>query len=517
MKKPRHRLNHGDDNNGMIRGAGSLAHRAVNTVTKPVKHYLRHELDEADQDNAAIQSIKTGTDTGRMIHASKRHENVGDGPHAKAAAETKKHDHPAQTERQKKDRIKAFNRKRQNKQTVMKRREGKTEGVGSISDAVKRVFSKSYSRGSGASSGSKHKGGIVILSIGGVFLVIVLAIFGGAAVLFQGGGTPVVETTYGSSDADIYAAENELCRLEDNLNSQINSFEKTHPGYDEYEYQIDEIEHNPYALTSYLEARYGAFTMNDSIKAEIGRLFKAQYTLTVSEKTEKRTRMETMNGTRSVYDEETGQWKTQEYTYEQEVEYDYHICYCTLTNKGFESIAAKELNDAQSFKYNLLTATMGNRTYLFDTSLSGTYGSQGKKYEIPPEALSDAKFANMIREAEKYLGMPYVVGGKSVKTGFDCSGFVCWVLNHCGNGWNVGQKRAKDLCSMCIKISPAQAKPGDLIFFEKTYDTTGASHVGIYVGNGMMIHCGNPIKYSSINTRYFKEHFLCFGRLPFNQ
>ena len=185
----------------------------------------------------------------------------------------------------------------------------------------------------------------------------------------------------------------------------------------------------------------------------------------------------------------------------------------TLTSKNFDAIARANLDDEELILYEALNQTYGNRDYLFDLrSISG--GSGGMSYEIPPEALSDQRFANMIREAEKYLGYPYVWGGASPSTSFDCSGFVSWVINHCGNGWNFGRRTAEGLRGICTYVSPSQAKPGDLIFFEKTYNTAGASHVGIYVGNGMMIHCGNPIQYANINSSYWQQHFLCFGRLP---
>ena len=185
----------------------------------------------------------------------------------------------------------------------------------------------------------------------------------------------------------------------------------------------------------------------------------------------------------------------------------------TLTNAGFDAVARANLDEEEMILYNALNRTFGNRNYLFDISTLPS-GGDGMSYDIPPEALSDQRFANMIREAEKYLGYPYVWGGASPSTSFDCSGYVSWVINNCGNGWNVGRLTAEGLRSVCTYVSPDQAKPGDLIFFEKTYNTAGASHVGIYLGNGMMIHCGDPIHYSSINTSYWQQHFLCFGRLP---
>ena len=202
-----------------------------------------------------------------------------------------------------------------------------------------------------------------------------------------------------------------------------------------------------------------------------------------------------------------------------------------LKNKGFDTIARKNMDRKQTGRYDAYNLTYGNRPELFGagspTYSGGTTGSIGSggsggtggssgggfRYDIPEEALSDEKFARMIAEAEKYLGMPYVWGGSSPSTSFDCSGFVCWVINNCGNGWNVGRTTANGLRGKCSYVSPANAQPGDLIFFEKTYNTVGASHVGIYVGNGMMIHCGDPISYTSINSTYWQNHFLGFGRI----
>ena len=186
----------------------------------------------------------------------------------------------------------------------------------------------------------------------------------------------------------------------------------------------------------------------------------------------------------------------------------------TLGNTGFDAVARANLNEEQMILYNALNTTYGNRNYLWDIgNISTGSGSDGMSYEIPPEALQDEEFARMIREAEKYLGYPYVWGGSSPSTSFDCSGFVSWVINNCGNGWSVGRLTANGLMGVCDIIPRSSAKPGDLIFFQGTYDTSGASHVGIYVGNGMMIHCGNPISYASIETSYWQQHFYCFGRI----
>ena len=305
--------------------------------------------------------------------------------------------------------------------------------------------------------------------------------------------------------------------------------ESTHPGYDEYRYQLDEIGHDPYQLISHLTAVYEQFT-REQVKNVIKSLFEQQYLLKVWETIEIRTRMETRVGIRPTIDA-FGNVSMETYTYQEEVEYEYKILNVLLKNKGFDTIARKNMDRKQTGRYDAYNLTYGNRPELFGAGSptysggttgcigsggsGGTGGSSGGgfRYDIPEEALSDEKFAKMIAEAEKYLGMPYVWGGSSPSTSFDCSGFVCWVINNCGNGWNVGRTTANGLRGKCSYVSPANAQPGDLIFFEKTYNTVGASHVGIYVGNGMMIHCGDPISYTSINSTYWQNHFLGFGRI----
>lgn len=330
-------------------------------------------------------------------------------------------------------------------------------------------------------------------------------------------------------DQELLKKIRENLELEKKLDEQIRQMESTHPGYDEYRYQLDEIGHDPYQLISHLTAVYEQFTRGQ-VKTVIKSLFEQQYLLKVWETIEIRTRMETRVGIRPTIDA-FGNVSMETYTYQEEVEYEYKILNVLLKNKGFDTIARKNMDRKQTGRYDTYNLTYGNRPELFGagspTYSGGTTGSIGSggsggtggrsgggfQYDIPEEALSDEKFARMIAEAEKYLGMPYVWGGSSPSTSFDCSGFVCWVINNCGNGWNVGRTTANGLRGKCSYVSPANAQPGDLIFFEKTYNTVGASHVGIYVGNGMMIHCGDPISYTSINSTYWQNHFLGFGRI----
>lgn len=434
-----------------------------------------------------------------------------------------------------------------------------------------------------------------------LFFLIISVSLGSCSASIQGAGSVIGITTYPSSDQDIYAAENAYAAMEEAMNQQINEMESSHPGYDEYKYNVGEIGHDPYHLTSYLTAKYGDWTYAD-VKDELKDLFEVQYHLKTEGKTETVTETKTVRVGESLGNVVTsgycscsiccGQWaggptasgvyptanhtiavdasnpfvpigtkvvmNGVEYTVEDtgafarygvqfDVYYDNHsealahghrtweayiaddngsnevtvtntstkkILYVTLTNSNFDVVARANLNTEQLIIYNALNTTYGNRNYLWDVSSgSGSAGGDGMSYEIPPEALQDEEFARMIHEAEKYLGVPYVWGGYS-PSGFDCSGFVSYVINHCGNGWNYGRLTADGLRSACTYVSPAEAKPGDLIFFQGTYNTPGASHVGIYVGNNMMIHCGDPIHYSDISTSYWQEHFLCFGRLP---
>lgn len=355
----------------------------------------------------------------------------------------------------------------------------------------------------------------VSIGVGILLVMVMLGAFSSCGAAIQGTGGTFVGTTYPSKDADMKGAEEDYLELEKELDKQIRQMESTHPGYDEYRYQLDEIGHDPYQLISHLTAVYEQFTRGQ-VKPVIMELFKQQYVLKVWETIEIRTR------TVTSFNPITGRVTSHTERYE------YKILNILLKNKGFDTVARKNMNQKQTGRYDAYNMTYGNRPELFGagspTYSGGTTGSIGTgggaggsgggfKYDIPSEALSDEKFARIIEEAEKYLGMPYVWGGSSPSTSFDCSGFVCWVINNCGNGWSVGRTTANDLRGKCSYVSPADAQPGDLIFFEKTYNTVGASHVGIYVGNGMMIHCGDPISYTSINSTYWQSHFLGFGRI----
>ena len=361
-----------------------------------------------------------------------------------------------------------------------------------------------------------HKTALLwILAIGLLFMVI-SGMFSSCSTMFQGGTQVVLGTSFTAEDEDILGADEDYTALENDLRSQVDNIESTHSGYDEYRYALDEIGHNPYELASYLTVVFEDYT-REEVQATLQQLFEQQYELILEEEVEIRTRTETRTGTRTHTDPETGETWEEEYEYEVEVEYEYYILNVTLRNYGLGNvIRSSGLSADQLERYEVLLETLGNRSYLFGEEVSSAPGGGGEytDYDIPGEALTDTAFANMIREAEKYLGYPYVWGGSSPSTSFDCSGFVSWVINNCGNGWSVGRQTANGLKNLCDIIPPSEAKPGDLIFFQGTYNTSGASHVGIYVGNGMMIHCGDPISYASIQTNYWQQHFYCFGRIP---
>lgn len=368
---------------------------------------------------------------------------------------------------------------------------------------------------------TKHSKLFLVVAVFGLLFMVISAMFSSCSTMLQGGAQVVLGTSYTASDEDIIGANGDYSALEATLRSKINNIERTHSGYDEYRYDLDEINHNPYELTSFLTVLFEDYT-REEVQRTLQQLFELQYELTLTEEVEIRTRTETRTetetGTRWVWDEDLEEYVEEEYEYEveveYEVEYEYYILNVKLVNYGLNyAIANYGLTDEQMERYRTLLQTQGNRPDLFEGDIYATTGEY-TDYDIPGEALTDVKFANMIREAEKYLGYPYVWGGSSPSTSFDCSGFVSWVINNCGNGWSVGRLTASGLMNICDIIPRSSAEPGDLIFFQGTYDTSGASHVGIYVGNGMMIHCGNPISYASIETSYWQSHFYCFGRLP---
>ena len=350
----------------------------------------------------------------------------------------------------------------------------------------------------------EHRRGFAIAAAILLMLAFLLNGLSSCSVMMDGVGSGIAASTYPSQDADMLGAEAQYCAMEAELQRYLDTYESTHD-YDEYHFDLDTIEHDPYVLISIITALHqGEWTL-DEVQGTLQMLFDRQYILTEDVVVETRYRTET-----DTWTDADGNTHTDTY----QVPYDYYICTVTLENFNLSHVPVYIMSEEQLGMYATYMATLGNRPDLFPGSgyigkyVEGSYTD----YDIPPEALDDEVFDAIIKEAEKYLGYPYVWGGSSPSTSFDCSGFVSWVINH--SGWDVGRLGAQGLCNICTPVSSANVKPGDLVFFTGTYDTPGVSHVGIYVGNNMMIHCGDPISYANLNSNYWQSHFYRYGRLP---
>ena len=350
----------------------------------------------------------------------------------------------------------------------------------------------------------EHRRGFAIAAAILLMLAFLLNGLSSCSVIMDGVGSGIAASTYPSQDTDMLGAEAQYCEMEAELQRYLDTYESTHD-YDEYHFDLDTIEHDPYVLISMITALHqGEWTL-DEVQGTLQMLFDRQYILTEDVVVETRYRTET-----DIWTDADGNTHTDTY----QVPYDYYICTVTLENFNLSHVPVYIMSEEQLGMYATYMATLGNRPDLFPGSgyigkyVEGSYTD----YDIPPEALDDEVFAAIIKEAEKYLGYPYVWGGSSPSTSFDCSGFVSWVINH--SGWDVGRLGAQGLCNICTPVSSANVKPGDLVFFTGTYDTPGVSHVGIYVGNNMMIHCGDPISYANLNSSYWQSHFYRYGRLP---
>ena len=350
----------------------------------------------------------------------------------------------------------------------------------------------------------EHRRGFAIAAAILLMLAFLLNGLSSCSVMMDGVGSGIAASTYPSQGTDMLGAEAQYCAMEAELQRYLDTYESTHD-YDEYHFDLDTIEHDPYVLISMITALHqGEWTL-DEVQGTLQMLFDRQYILTEDVVVETRYRTET-----DTWTDADGNTHTDTY----QVPYDYYICTVTLENFNLSHVPVYIMSEEQLGMYATYMATLGNRPDLFPGSgyigkyVEGSYTD----YDIPPEALDDEVFAAIIKEAEKYLGYPYVWGGSSPSTSFDCSGFVSWVINH--SGWDVGRLGAQGLCNICTPVSSANVKPGDLVFFTGTYDTPGVSHVGIYVGNNMMIHCGDPISYANLNSSYWQSHFYRYGRLP---
>ena len=480
-----------------------LTYGIQDTPGKIITGKAHKEIRESEQDNVGVESahkseemLETG---GRLLREGYRSHKLK--PYRKAAQAERRlekanlqvlyqkayQDNPALSSNplsrwQQRQAIKkqyiAAKRTRQTAGTAAK-------GVGKTAKSAGNVAGRT---GQAADFVRKHKKGALLLLALFLLVCVLMSMVSSCSMMASSIGSVVSGSTYPSKDEALLGAEDAYAAMEAELQSYLDNYERTH-SYDEYHFDLDEIKHDPYVLMSLLTAYYQKeWTLSD-VEGLLDTLFDRQYILT--EEVEVETR----------YDSEDDP-------------YDYYICYVTLENFDLSHLPVYFLSEEQLSLYAMYMQTLGNRPDLFPQSEYPNASGREEylDYDVPPEALEDETFAAMLAEAEKYLGMPYVWGCSSPATSFDCSGFISWVLNH--SGWNVGRMTANGLFNYCTPVSSTNAKPGDLIFFQGTYDTAGASHVGLYVGGGMMIHCGDPISYANINTSYWQSHYLTFGRLP---
>ena len=382
-----------------------------------------------------------------------------------------------------------------------------SNGTTAAKSGMEQVIDKGKSVVSTAVNGIANfaKSNAHVLLIVGVFLLLLLLVmsaFSSCSILFSGTTQVSGQTIYTAEDRDIRGAETDYKKLEKELDKKIKRTPTDHPGYNEYQYHLDPIEHDPWQLTSFLTTLYDDYTRSE-VQGKLKETFKKQYKLTTWVEVQTRYRTVVM------IDIFTG------IPYTVQVPYEYRIFHTKLVNKGLEVVIREKLNNDQWKRYEIFQDTLGGRPYLFNGGLppggSDGSGAPGIDYQVPAEALTDEEFAAIYKEAQKYVGTPYVWGGSTPETGFDCSGYVCWIYNQ--NGYDVGRTTANGLWNKSQHISEAEAKPGDLVFFEGTYDTPGKSHVGIYLGNGMMVSAGDPIKYANIHSSYWQKYLSGFGRL----
>jgi len=505
---------------------GKLHHNPADRPVREIKNYVHGKVSEVEKDNSGVEGAhksekvaeRAGSYASRKLkegyrsHKLKPYREAAKAEAASQKADTNYLYHKTLKENPElaSNPLSRFHQKQQIKRQYAKdlraaQKAGKTAGktAGAAKNARKAAGKAGEATKKTTDFIARHWKGILTV---GVFLLLIVMIFTGlssCAAIIQGGVSSIVGTSYTAEDEAIREVEADYKELESELREEIADIETDYPDYDEYQYHLDEIGHDPFALASYLTAKLYDYTREEA-QAEIQALFEKQYTLALREEIQTRYRTETTT------DPETGETTTEE------IPYDYYILHVTLTNKNIKTLAGELLTPEQKEMFDVYMETKGNKPDVFgDDYATGTPGSgEYTDYEIPPEALSDERFAAMIAEAEKYLGYPYVWGGSSPSTSFDCSGFVCWVINQSGVG-SVGRTTAQGIFNYTTPIAPGEAKPGDIIFFTGTYDSGSAvSHVGIYAGNGMMIHCGNPISYASVNTPYWQSHFYSYGRLP---
>lgn len=492
-----------------------------------VRRQIRREIRDSGDDNVGVEAVSSALDsaegTGHLLQQA--HHSAQLQPYRAAARAEKQLEKANIHALQKKAEVEhptsnPFSRWRQ-KQAIKRQYAAQKAGFRTAETSAKTAKEAAKKTEQAATFVVRHRKGIVVIL--GIFMLLafLLNAVSSCSMMVEGIGAGIAAGSYAAADDDIVGAEAAYCAMEQALQRQLDRYEQTHD-YDAYHYELDDIGHDPYVLTAILSAMHpGEWTL-PQVMGTLEMLFEKQYILTETVESETRYRTETVTGERHARDPITGaylydQWGDpimEEYAYEAQVPYTYRSVTVKLENFDLSHVPVYVMNEETLGRYALYMATLGNRPDLFpDSDYIQKHLIDGyTDYDIPPDALEDAKFAAMIKEAEKYLGYPYVWGGSSPSTSFDCSGFVCWVINH--SGWRVGRTSAQGLYNICTPVSRSNARPGDLVFFKGTYKTNGVSHVGIYVGNNRMLHCGDPISYTNINTQYWQSHFFTFGRLP---
>jgi hypothetical protein len=495
-----------------------LAHAVRDAPGNTVLAAAHREIGKDEDDNVGVQSAhkleETAETGGRMAQSAYRSHKLK--PYRKAAVAEHRlekanvnalyHKSLSKNPQLASNPLSRLRQKQAiKKQYATAKHAGQTAGTAGKTAGNTAKATKTAAQKGGQAAGFlwRHKkGSLIVIAL---FLIVCLLLnsLSSCSVLLQGGLSGLAGSTYPAKDSDMLGAEDAYAEMEADLQYELDHYESLHSGYDEYHYDLDEIKHDPYVLVSILTAYHqGEWTL-DEVQGTLAMLFEKQYILTERVEVETRYRTET-----DTWTDEEGNSHTDTY----EVPYDYYVCYVTLENFDLSHVPVYIMSEEQLSLYAVYMSTLGNRPDLFAGHPNAAGREDYLDYDVPPEALEDETFAAMLAEAEKYLGFPYVWGGSSPSTSFDCSGFVSWVINH--SGWDVGRLGAQGLCDICTPVSAANARPGDLIFFKGTYDTPGVSHCGIYVGNSMMIHCGSPISYANINSSYWQSHFYTFGRLP---
>ena len=502
------------------------ADKSVRKVGDTLASCIHGKIHEVEQDNSAVEAAHRSEIVAeaavrhyshhKKSQANKPFEKVSKLEHEAQVADTKLHYEKTQQEHPEMKKQRTNMNKHYQKQSIKKdyaaaRKAGSQTASTTTKNTGKKVGEKAADKVK--EFVSKNKKVFIWIGVGLLILVLLAAGISSCTAMFSSTGTSIITSSYLSEDEAMLGAEEQYCEMEAELQDKLDNFESYYPGYDEYNFDLDDIEHDPYVLISILSALHEAeFTLNE-VQSTLQMLFDKQYILTTEEIVEVRYRTETRVGSYTTTDPETGATTTHYYTYEVQVPYNYYIMNVTLENFNLSHVPVYIMSQDQLSMYATYMSVVGNREDLFPNSpyVDKYITDPPDEYTVNSAYLSDETFATLIEEAEKYLNYPYVWGGSNPSTSFDCSGFVSYVLTNSGLV-NTGRLGAQGLYNVCTPVSRANAKPGDLVFFTGTYDTPGVSHVGIYVGDGVMLHCGDPIQYSSINTSYWQSHFYAFGR-----